>query len=43
LNRCGGKINEQFSQWAPGTEKEPQFHTPRDFGIVRFSNEKMPF
>jgi hypothetical protein len=43
LNRCGGKINEQFSQWAPGTEKEPQFHTPRDFGIVRFSKEKMPF
>jgi hypothetical protein len=43
LNRCGGKTNEQFSQWAPGTEKEPQFHSPRDFGVVRFSGEKMPF
>ena len=43
LNRCGGKTNEQFSQWSPGTEKEPQFHSPRDFGIVRFSGEKMPF
>jgi hypothetical protein len=43
LNRCGGKINEQFSQWAPGTEKEPQYHTPRDFGFVTFSNDKRPF
>ena len=43
LNRCGGKTNEQFSQWAPGSEKEPQFHSPRDFGFVRFSGEKMPF
>jgi len=43
LNRCGGKTNEQFSQWAPGTEKEPQFHSPRDFGFVRFSGQKMPF
>ena len=43
LNRCGGKTNEQFSQWAPGTEKMPQFHAPRDFGFVHFSAEKMPF
>jgi hypothetical protein len=43
LNRCGGKTNEQFSQWAPGREKEPQFHAPPDFGIVRFSNERKPF
>jgi cellulose/xylan binding protein with CBM9 domain len=43
LNRCGGKTNEQFSQWAPGTEKMPQFHTPRDFGFVHFSAERMPF
>jgi hypothetical protein len=43
LNRCGGKTNEQFSQWAPGTEKEPQFHTPRDFGYVTFSEKRMPF
>jgi hypothetical protein len=43
LNRCGGKINEQFSQWSPGTGKEPQFHAPRDFGIVTFSDQKVPF
>jgi Carbohydrate-binding family 9 len=43
LNRCGAKTNEQFSQWAPGTGKEPQFHAPRDFGLVHFSAEKMPF
>jgi Carbohydrate-binding family 9 len=43
LNRCGGKTNEQFSQWAPGTEKMPQFHTPRDFGFVHFSADRMPF
>lgn len=43
LNRCGGKTNEQFSEWAPGTEKEQQFHTPRNFGFVHFSAEKMPF
>ena len=43
LNRCGGKANEQFSQWAPGTEREPQFHTPRDFGFVTFSDKAVPF
>jgi hypothetical protein len=43
LNRCGGKVNEQFSQWSPGTGPEPQFHAPRDFGTVRFSDERAPF
>lgn len=43
LNRCGGKTNVQYSQWAPGTEKEPQFHTPRDFGFVTFSEKTSPF
>jgi hypothetical protein len=43
LNRCGGKTNEQFSQWSPGTGKEPQFHAPRDFGFVTFSDKTSPF
>lgn len=38
LNRLGGKTNEQFSQWSPGTTKEPQFHSPKDFGKVTFSD-----
>jgi hypothetical protein len=43
LNRCDGKTNEHVSQWAPGTEKMPQFHSPRDFGFVHVSAERMPF
>ena len=43
LNRCGGKTNLQYSQWAPGRGKEPQFHAPRDFGVVTFSDRSMPF
>jgi hypothetical protein len=43
LNRCGGKTNEQFSQWSPGSEKEPQFHAPQDFGRVIFSDKAVPF
>lgn len=39
LNRLGGKTNEQFSQWSPSTTKEPQFHSPKDFGKVTFSGE----
>lgn len=40
LNRCGGKTNEQFSQWSPSRTPRPQFHSPQDFGRVTFSNEK---
>jgi len=43
LNRLGGKTNEQFSQWSPGTAAEPQFHAPQDFGRVIFSEKRMPF
>jgi Carbohydrate-binding family 9 len=43
LNRCGGKINEQFSRWSPGTSREPQFRAPRDFGVVHFAAETKPF
>lgn len=38
LNRCGGKTNEQYSQWSPSRTKSPAFHVPRDFGRVIFSS-----
>ncbi|MFO7904914.1 MAG: carbohydrate-binding family 9-like protein [Planctomycetota bacterium] len=38
LNRLGGKTNPQFSQWSPSQTEEPQFHAPRDFGRVVFSD-----
>ena len=37
LNRCGGKTNEQFSQWSPSQTPKPNFHSPKDFGKVIFS------
>jgi hypothetical protein len=37
LNRCGGKINEQFSQWSPSQTPKPNFHAPNDFGKLVFS------
>lgn len=43
LNRLGGKTNEQFSQWSPGTGPKPQFHAPKDFGRVIFSGKRQPF
>ncbi len=39
LNRCGGKTNPQYSQWAPSSTEKPQFHSPGDFGKVIFSTE----
>ena len=39
LNRCGGKTNPQYSQWAPSSTSEPQFHSPVDFGTVILSTE----
>ncbi len=39
LNRCGGKINEQYSQWSPSQTPKPSFHAPNDFGKVIFSGE----
>lgn len=40
LNRCGGKINEQRSQWSPSQTEKPNFHRPEDFGKVFFSMKK---
>jgi hypothetical protein len=37
LNRCGGRVNPQFSQWSPSHTSSPSFHNPADFGVVRFS------
>jgi len=37
LNRCGGKVNEQFSQWSPSLTPKPNFHSPNDFGKIIFS------
>ncbi len=37
LNRCGGKTNAQYSQWAPSRTEKPQFHSPQDFGKVTLS------
>jgi len=38
LNRLGGKTNPQFSQWSASRTEEPQFHAPRYFGRVVFSD-----
>ena len=37
INRCGGVVNEQFSQWSPSDTPDPQFHVPSCFGKVIFS------
>jgi len=39
LNRCGGKTNEQYSQWSPSQTDEPAFHIPVAFGKVNFSDK----
>lgn len=39
LNRCGGKVNAQYSQWSPSNTPTPQFHSPDDYGKIYFSSE----
>jgi hypothetical protein len=39
LNRCGGKTNPQYSQWAPSQTPQPNFHRPEDFGKVALSTK----
>ncbi|MFA6472829.1 MAG: carbohydrate-binding family 9-like protein [Candidatus Latescibacterota bacterium] len=41
LHRCGGKTNEQYSQWSPSQTPAPNFHRPQDFGRIVFSAEKV--
>ena len=42
LNRCGGKTNEQYSQWSPSRKGRPSFHVPIDFGKGTFSTRSVP-
>ena len=41
FNRCGGDVNEQFSQWSPSQTPAPNFHRPEDFGRLIFSDDKV--
>ena len=41
LNRCGGKTNEQCSQWSPSKTDRPKFHCPEDFGKIFFTMKKV--
>ena len=37
LHRCTDLANRQYSLWSDPQTKEPDFHTPKRFGIVAFS------
>jgi hypothetical protein len=39
FNRCGGDVNQQFSQWTASLTERPSFHQPKDFGSIVFSDE----
>ncbi len=39
LNRCGGKTNDQYSQWSPTQSDNPNFHAPKDFGKIIFNDK----
>ena len=39
LNRCGGKTNEQYSQWSPEIGEKPSFHLPDYFGEIFFGSK----
>jgi len=41
LDRCGGDVNEQFSQWTASKTPNPNYHRPEDFGRIIFSSEKV--
>jgi hypothetical protein len=41
LHRCGGKTNEQYSQWSPSKTPAPNFHRPQDFRRIVFSSQKV--
>ena len=43
LNRHGGKVNYQASQWSPAETPNITFHTPDRFGRVVFSEKSSPF
>lgn len=41
FNRCGGKTNPQHSQWSSSQTPKPNFHVPKDFGRVIFTDKKV--
>lgn len=41
FNRCGGDVNQQYSQWTASKTDKPNFHRPQDFGRLIFSGEKV--
>ena len=41
LNRCGGDVNQQYSQWTASRTEGPNFHRPQDFGKLIFSGKKV--
>lgn len=43
LNRHGGAVNPQYSQWSAGDTPQPAFHTPHRFGHMTFSGQSSPF
>lgn len=43
LNRHGGKVNPQYSQWSRADTPVPSFHTPHRFGRVVFTDKVSPF
>ncbi len=43
LNRPGGTVNPQYSQWSAADTPNPSFHTPHRFGTLIFSAEVAPF
>lgn len=42
LNRHGGDVNMQYSQWSSGDTPAPAFHTPHRFGQIIFSGKAAP-
>lgn len=43
LNRLGGNVNAQSSQWSPADKDTRTFHDPGHFGRVTFSEKASPF
>ena len=41
LNRCGGKTQQQYSQWSSSGTERPNFHVPERFGELRFSKRSV--
>ena len=42
LNRCGGKTQQQYSQWSSSDTPKPSFHIPPRFGQMVFAGRSIP-